>query len=129
MTAPVPEHRVIFSMVTRQPIPAATVAMAFTRVVLSPQLLLYPFFQIRTDPMLSTHIRTGLPRHHRCPAVTHTSGPTSSKADSFLLNFFPSSALTPQFIFLAQGTWAHQPMLTAPDPRPTPLSDPPAASV
>jgi hypothetical protein len=91
-------------MESLHPMAAATVAMAVTKVEHRSQLELYPFFHIFTDPMLSTQIRTGWSLHFSAAAATHTNGPTNSRADNFLLNFFPSSALTPQLIFLGHGT-------------------------
>jgi hypothetical protein len=87
MAAPAVEHRRIFCTSNLQPMAAATVAVAFTNVVHNTHLVLYPFFQIVTEPTLSTQTRTGRPLHQAAPAVTHKSGPTSSSAESFLESF------------------------------------------
>jgi hypothetical protein len=57
-----------------------------------------------TDPALSTQTRTGLRLQNRRPALMHMSGPTSSRADNFLLSRFPSAPFMPQFIRLPHGT-------------------------
>jgi hypothetical protein len=104
MMAPSDEHLVIFVMCSWQPALAATVAIAFTSVLHSSQEVLYPFSQILTEPALSTQIWTAVPLQEAKLAATQMSGPTSSSADSFRLNFFPSVCFTPQLIFRGQGT-------------------------
>ena len=56
---PTLEHLVTFWMNSWVPKADATLLMAATKVVQSEQEELYPFFQIATEPALSTQIVTG----------------------------------------------------------------------
>jgi hypothetical protein len=96
-------HLVIFNTSKRQPIPAATVAIAFTSVVHSRQFRLYPLRYTSTEPALSTQICNTCPRHSAAAAEMTTSGPISSKADNLRPTFFPSMRQPPALILLAQG--------------------------
>jgi hypothetical protein len=92
------EHLAILSMDNVQPSAAVTLPIALTSVVHSWQEVLYPFLHMPTEPELSTQIRTGRLRQLFLAAETQTSGPTSSRADNFLLKRFPSVPLMPQFM-------------------------------
>ena len=116
MSAKGVEHLVIFTRSTWQPIPAATMAIALTRVVERKQVVLYPLRQMKTEPALSTQILTGLFVHQRNPLETTSSGLMSSKADIILPSSFPVFDLPPKLIFLDQGRKVHQPSFTAPTP-------------
>jgi hypothetical protein len=128
-TAPVSEHRVIFSMLTVAPRAAAIRLIAATSVVQSEHDELYPFRQMATDPALSTQIRTGLLRQMADPLARQMSGPTSSKADNFFRSCRPSSDLILLLIFLPQGTMNQKFGPTPPVPCPIDIMEPPAASV
>jgi hypothetical protein len=65
--------------------------------------VLYPFFQMATDPALSTQQVACVFANFQCPAATATSGPISSKADNFRPTFFPSTRQPPALIFFGQG--------------------------
>ena len=100
---PLLEHLVTFRMSTWQPSPAATTLMALTMVVLRLQKLLYPFRQMPTDPALSTQILSGLERHISANMTNPASGPISSKAESFLPTFLPSTFQEPPLTLMDQG--------------------------
>jgi hypothetical protein len=89
------EHLVILSTVKVQPIAAAMRPIAVTIVVQSGHRVLYPFFQTPIDPELSTHTLTGQRLQYLRPALMQMSGPSSSRADSFLLKRLPSEARMP----------------------------------
>jgi hypothetical protein len=126
---PVSEQRVILSTVSRHLMPAATTTMARTNVEHRSQVVLYPLRYMSMAPLLSTHTRTGLPRQASKPAAMHTRGPTSSNAESFLLNRRPSGPRIPELIVLPQGSMYQKFGPTPPEPLPIELVLPPAASV
>jgi hypothetical protein len=128
-TAPTTDGLVILSMVNVQPRAAATLPMARTRVEHRGQLELYPFLQMPTEPALSTQTRTGRKRQYCRPALMQISGPTSSRADNWLLSRFPSSALIPKLMRLPHGTRNQNGPPTPPMPCPEKREDPPEASV
>ena len=101
--APGLEHLVIFITSSRQPIAAATVAVALAMVVHSLQFLLYPFRYTSTEPALSTQTLRAWPLHNLWAAATTISGPASSSADNFRPTFLPSILQPPAFIRLAHG--------------------------
>jgi len=123
------EHLVILLRSTEQPRPAATVEIAMTKVVERAQELLYPFFQMKTEAELSTHMLIGLFLQKENPLDTASRGPTSSRADIARFSFLLEEVALPKLIALDQGRNAHQLLVTAPTPSPHLLGEPPAASV
>ena len=106
MTAKGSEHLVIFTTSTLQPNVAAKEAIALTTVVQIRQEELYPFFQIYTEPELSTQNLTGRPRNRSIPAAKAKSGPNNSKADKILSSRRPEASFTKAPLLIAgdQGT-------------------------